>query len=675
MDTQQFLAQLQRRGVYRVAAIYSAAAWALLQIADVLFPIFGFGDGAVTLVLLVGIAGFPFSLVLAWIFDFTSSGIVETPSVEVDVRQFKLSPVRVVELGLIAILILLVGYLFLDRLKPQSESDNLTPQIISSKVSVDRATIAVMPFVNSSDTPSMGYFGDGLAEEILNLLAKLGELNVSARTSSFYFKDKTVDIETIAAHLGVRYVLEGSVRHFGNRVRVTAQLIDATNSFHLWSETFDRDVSNLFTLQDDIASEVVKRLRVTLSPASEDTLDRDFSIDPSAYDYYLRGRDYLRKPADNSTLENATDMFKKALELAPEYADAYAGLCDTLLLRYQTEMDADWFGEAENACLKAQQLDSRAISVHIALGNLYRGSGQFSLSEQEFNRAIGVQPNAVDAYIGLANTFAANSKHALAEQTLTRAIELQPNYWQGSMAMGRYLFNVGRVEESIAYFRRIDDLLPESGAASNNLGSAYFFTGQFEEAVTAWEEAFRRSPTVGVYSNLGTSYFFVHRYDDAAEMYSKALHLAPLHFEGWGNLGDAYSHSSIQADLAPAAYRRALELARAHLKINPSDAATFALVGQYLAHLGEREKSLENVNIAQRLAQTDMFVYYLSANALCTLGEFEKSVAALGQAISLGYPPHMIESDAGFFALKGLASFEAMMVNSQQATTQAFEGE
>ncbi len=218
MDIQQFLAQLQRRGVYRVAAIYSAAAWALLQVADVLFPILGFWEGAVAAVLLIGMAGFPFSLVLAWFFDFTSRGIIETPSVEVDVHQFTLSPARVAELGLIAILILLVGYLFLDRLKPQSENQVSPSQTISSRAGTDRATIAVMPFVNFSDAPSMGYFGDGLAEEILNLLAKLGELNVSARTSSFYFKNKTVDIETIAQHLGVRYVLEGSVRHFGNRV-------------------------------------------------------------------------------------------------------------------------------------------------------------------------------------------------------------------------------------------------------------------------------------------------------------------------------------------------------------------------------------------------------------------------------------------------------------------------
>ncbi len=175
-------------------------------------------------------------------------------------------------------------------------------------------------------------------------------------------------------------------------------------------------------MQDDIASEVVKRLRVTLSISSEDTLNREFSIDPTAYDYYLRGRDYLRKPADNSSLDNAQEMFGKALELTPEYADAYAGLCDTLLLRYLKEMNTDWFGQAERACLRAQQLDSLAIAVHIALGNLYRGSGQFALSEQEFNRAIALQPNAVDAYIGLANTFATNGKHALAEQTLTRAI-------------------------------------------------------------------------------------------------------------------------------------------------------------------------------------------------------------------------------------------------------------
>ncbi len=183
------------------------------------------------------------------------------------------------------------------------------------------------------------------------------------------------------------------------------------------------------------------------------------------------------------------------------------------------------------------------------------------MAEREFNRALSLNATAVDAYVGLAETFVSQEKYPLAEQTLVRAIELQPKNWATLMAMGRYLFHVGRVDESISYFQRVDELLPESRVASNNLGAAYYLKGRFAEAAAAWEEALGGSTNTNVYLNLGSSYFFLGRFDDAAQMYQQALELAPEHFEVWGNLGDAYRYSKNQAELADAAYRRAIELA------------------------------------------------------------------------------------------------------------------
>jgi len=242
MDVKQILAQLQHRGVTRVATLYAAAAWALLQVADVIFPIVGLGDNAITLVLLLACAGFPLSLALTWVFDLTPGGLVETESELLNTDRLHFTLPRIAAVIASVVLILLVGYLYLERLS--SDSLSLFNEVADSPERAEepfpeptdgRVTIAVLPFVNFSDSLDMGYFGDGLAEEILNLLAKLGELNVSARSSSFYFKDKSVDIPTIARQLGVRNVLEGSVRHDGNRVRVTVQLIEAQNGFHLWS--------------------------------------------------------------------------------------------------------------------------------------------------------------------------------------------------------------------------------------------------------------------------------------------------------------------------------------------------------------------------------------------------------------------------------------------------------
>jgi TolB-like protein/cytochrome c-type biogenesis protein CcmH/NrfG len=688
MNIKRILAQLQQRRVTRVAAIYAAAAWALLQVADVMFPIVGLSEAAITMVLFLALAGFPVSLVLSWVFDFSPTGIRHTSDSEIDrqIERFRLTPARLTAIMASLLLFVVVGYLYLERLSETrqsllSEEEDAVPGIEVAPATQyafehgGRPSIAVLPFLNFSDVPDMEHFGDGLAEEILNLLAKLDELNVAARTSSFYFKDKDYDIPTIAQHLRVRYVLEGSVRHSGNQIRVTAQLIDASNGFHLWSETYDRDPSNIFSVQDDIGREVVNSLQVLLSSESQKLLERRQNIDPDAYDFYLRGRDYLRRPGDSIALQSAESMFQRAVEMSPDYAEAHAGLCDTMLKQYAVEFVKERFNAAEEACQRALELDSNSSAVHIALGNLYRQSGQFTLAEREFNRALSIKSTAVDAYVGLAEALLAQEKNALAEQTLVHAIEMEPNNWAASMAMGRYLFNAGRLEEAIRYYERIDNLMPESNVAANYLGSVYFLLGRFEAAAEAWEKALRGKPDAELYANLGSSYFFLGRYDEAVTIYRKALDLAPELFENWGNLADAYRYSSTQSDLAPAAYEKAIELAEQHIRINPSDAVAIAALGHYQACLGKREQSLENINLAQELAQKDMFVYYFSATALCALNEQDEALSAVHRALSLGYPMHMVAADAGLSSLKKLPEYRAAITESIQPDMKITKGD
>jgi TolB-like protein/Tfp pilus assembly protein PilF len=672
MTVKGFLAQLQQRRVTRVAAIYATAAFALLQLADIMFPKIGLNENAITLVLVLAAAGFPLSLILSWIFNFTAEGVTKTweTQISAEIEQFHLRPIPLLAVLASLLLFAVVAYLYLQRLSENRLSlfnDEAAPlAVVSAPPPVapedrGRASIAVLPFLNFSDVAQMNHFGDGLAEEILNMLSRLDELRVAARTSSFYFKDKDFDIPTIARHLGVRYVLEGSVRHSGERIRVTAQLIDASNGFHLWSDTFDRDPSNIFQVQDEISREVVKNLKLYLSPRSKGLLERGVNVDPIAYEYYLRGRDYLRNPRDASTLQNAERMFSKAVTLSPGFADAYAGLCDAQLQQFFTDQEKGRFTAAEEACQRAQAVDNDSSAVSVALGNLYRASGQFTLAQREFNRALSLQSTAVDAYLGLAETYQSEGKYALAEQTLAQAIELEPNNWAASMAMGKFLLGTGRMEESIRYFERIDDLMPESSAAANNLGSAYFLTGRFEDAAAAWEKALRRQPMATVYANLGSSYFFMGRFDEAADTYKKALEMAPESYENWGNLADAYRHSPTQSALAPAAYARAIGLAKQHLQINSSNAVAIATLGHYLACVGEREEAKENIGLAQRLAPKEMLVYYFSATALCALGEPEKALGAVRVALSLGYPAEMVDVDAGLSSLKKLPTYGAVL--------------
>ena len=655
MELRQFIAELKGRGVYRMTAIYSAGAWVLLQVADVVVPAVGLPESSITVLLVLAAIGFPIALVLSWLFDLTPQGLVDARPVTAPGERVSWSRTHIVEFALIILLALLVGYLYLDRLAYQQSEQERVEQRVP-----ERASIAVMPFVNMSDVSDMEYLGDGLAEEILNLLAKLGELNVAARTSSFYFKDKEVDIQTIGAHLGVAHVLEGSVRYQGDRVRVTAQLIKADDGFHLWSETYDREPKDLLALQDDIARQVVNSLHVLLSPDSREALSSATTVDPLAYDYYLRGRAYLRLPQDEANLEFAVELFRKAVAQYPAFADAYAGLCKGHLGLYSISRDVTHFESAESACHRALTLDRRAASVYVALGDLYRSSGQYDKAISEFDTALSLNRMLPDAHLGLGDTYLERSEPEAAEQHYRSAIELQPNYWQALMSMGNFLFQVGRVGEAIPYYRRISELMPESETAFNNMGAAYFVTGDFERASAAWRRSLDLAPSSTAFSNVASSEFFLGHYDRALALYHKAVELAPEDYELWGNLADAYRHSDYGVEMAEPMYRNAIRLAESRLRINASDAGTLALAGHYHASIGDRETALEYLDKARDLAPGNMYVNYNLATALAALGDLDQAVQAVKRSLAAGYPWHIAAADANLGGLRDRAEFQAM---------------
>ncbi len=659
MLLQQFIEELKGRGVYRVTAYYSAGAWVLLQVADVVFPALELPEWSITAVLVVAAVGFPIALVLAWMFDLTPEGVVEAHPVAAETGPHPWSRSHIIEFTLIIVLALLVGYLYLERLADQASATRPADAGPTSQAT----SIAVMPFVNMSDVADMEYLGDGLAEEILNLLAKLNELNVAARTSSFYFKGKDADIQTIGEHLGVEHVLEGSVRHHGNRVRVTAQLIKASDGFHLWSETYDRDLSDLFKVQDEIARKVVESLHILLPSANRGVISTKTNVDPAAYDYYLQGRAYLRSPRDASNYRIAVDLFEKAARASPKFADAYAGLCDGLLGLYAIDLDQENFTAAEAACHRALTLDRRAASVYIALGNLYRTSGQYEKAVDEFNMALSLNPGFADAYVGLGDTYLEADQADKAEPQYQRAIDLQPKYWHALMRMGNYLFRTGRMEEAIPYYMRISELMPESESAFNNLGAARFIVGDFELASAAWHRSLELAPSDVAYSNLATSLYFLGRFDEALTLYHKAVELAPDRFEIWGNLGDAYRHSEHGVEMAEPMYANAIKLAKKRLEINESDAETLSYVGHYHASIGQRAEALSYIDRAMALAPGSIYVNYNCATALAALGEPEQAVEALERALQAGYPLHIVLADANLENLRELPSFNALTAN------------
>ncbi len=641
MDIRRFLGELKGRGVYRVAAIYAAGSWAFLQVADIFFPILGFPDWAITSALAVAALGFPAAIILAWVFEVTSEGIVEIDP-EVNFGKLRLSPARFAELGLLLALIFLVGFLYLERLTLQEQ----VAEAYGDEQG-ERPSVAVMAFQNMSDDPSVDYFGDGLAEEILNLLARINELDVAARTSSFYYKGKDVELKEVGDRLGVAHILDGSVRRSGEKVRVTAQLIEMESGFHLWSETYDRDYSDSFKIQDDIARQVVASMQIALSDTSAQFLSQRPAMDPEAYDYYLRGRDYLRQSLSEEALDNAIALFEHAIELDPEYAAAYAGLCDSHLGLYRVNLAPGQFQEARVACEAALAIEGDALPVFVALGNLYRFSGKYEEALVQFNQALNLDPNSSDALDGLGHTYRLDNKASQAEDTFQLAIRNHPLDWRGYMGMGRLLFSRGRFEDAIPFYSRITSLMPDNAQAFNDLGACYFLTGDFESAAEALRRSLELEPTALAYSNAGSSLFFLGQFEDALEMYMKAVELAPDDFQNWGALGDTYRHlGGDQQELAEPMYRNAIKLAMERLAVNPSDTQTLGLLAHYQAGVGDRELALQNIARARALAPDDVYVSYNAATAFCSLGDHEQAGRALAQAVNMGYSIDLVAVDA-----------------------------
>lgn len=337
MANSSFVRELGRRNVIRVALAYLAGSWLLIQVADTVLPRLGFTDRAVVNVILVLAVGFLPALLLAWIFQWTPQGIqrdtpTSAPSSPAATRRF--------DRAIIATLVLAVGYFAFDKFVLDPARDASQVQRAREEGRADafvraygNRSIAVLPFVNLSPDPEQEYFSDGIAEELLNLLAKIPELRVISRSTAFTFKGQDIVVPEVAKKLNVAHILEGSVRRSGNRVRITAQLIDAQTDTHLWSETYDREMGDVFAIQDEISAKVVEALKLQLlggAPSAE-------QVDPRAYDLYLRGRHLLHRDISADADREALGYLEKVVEMEPEWVP---GITELLRAVYRQSNEA-----------------------------------------------------------------------------------------------------------------------------------------------------------------------------------------------------------------------------------------------------------------------------------------------------------------------------------------------
>jgi TolB-like protein/Tfp pilus assembly protein PilF len=530
VEKMSLFAELKRRNVIKVAVAYIVTSWLVAQVAQLAAESFGAPDWVMKMFITLLALGFPFAIIFAWAFEMTPDGIKKEKDVD---RSQSITRVTGQKLNhtIIGLLVLALGYFAYDKfiVSPGAIQPNPTAET-EEAIDTGPRSIAVLPFVNMSEDSSNEYFSDGLTEELLNILAKIKELHVAGRTSSFAFKGKEDDLRIIGEKLNVNTILEGSVRKDDkrNRVRITAQLINVENGYHLWSETFDRELDDIFAIQEEIAREVAQALRVTLLGEDEARLGEIANTQMSAYDFYLQG---LKSKNENSydSLNLAVEKFQQAIALDPQYTPAQLGLIGT------------WYDLGITGAITRQQSTDNILPL--------------------LTMILQREPDNSNALTYRARIYSQQRDREAAEKTHMAALDANPRDVIALMATGTFLLGRERISEGAEFLQRAAAIDPYSSDVQWQLCFYLrFLVGQQDASLDACNRIREIEPaSPNGYYGPAMNYELSGDLANAAYWYAESIAFDESDFElksgladQWINLGDL--------EMADQWLQRALEL-------------------------------------------------------------------------------------------------------------------
>ena len=498
MKIENFLSELKRRNVYKVAVAYIIAGWAVSQGIAQVFPVFDVPNWVIRLIVLFIIIGLPIALVLAWMFELTPQGIMRTEAADAmpqAARPKKHVWIYVVVIGAA----ISIGLFFLGRYTAGNKTAAATPNELPAK------SIAVLPFVDLSPAKDQEYFCDGISEEILDALAKVEGLRVVARTSSFSFKAKNADVAEIAQKLNVQNILEGSLRREGNRIRITAQLVNAHDGFHIWSDTFERELGGVFAVQDEITRSIVDALKIKFAV----TLPPRTGQNTEAYDLYLQGL-YLSNKSDEENLRKSLNLFQRALDKDPTLSRAWVGIAKVwfwLADAYVKPLEA--YQAVESAATKALELNENDAEAHAYLSEAKRVlHWDWKTGERELQRAVEIDPNSAMAHLLFAHHRLCSGDLAGGQIELDEAKRLDPLSPLISDHQAVLFLYSDRLDGAVAAAKRTLTIDPNYNYLEPTLARVYREQGKLEDALALYLKAQQgtHEPNAGLaiaYARLG----------------------------------------------------------------------------------------------------------------------------------------------------------------------------
>ena len=480
-----FFAELKRRNVYKVAIAYAVVSWLLIQAASIFLPAFDAPPWVMNIFIIVVIFGFPVSLILSWAFEITPEGIKLESEIEPTKSIARRTGRKIVAVT-IALAVVAAG-LFMYQLV-RSKSDTLGPPTTAT---IANKSIAVLPFDNLSRDPDNAYFCEGVQDEILTRLAKVADLKVISRTSTQHFKSAPENLPQIAKQLGVAHILEGSVQKANDQVRVNVQLINALTDAHLWADTYDRKLTDIFAVESEIAKTIAETLQARLTGSEKSSIAKTPTVNPEAYELYLKGRFFWNKRS-GTDLRKAIDYFERAIAKDPNYALAYVGLADShlLLSSYASVSPRESLPPAKAALKKALSLDDSLAEAHASSGLLATLELDLQRAIDELQRAIKLKPNYATAHHWLSLGFTTLGQFDPAISEAKRAVELDPLSLIINADYGWVYFNGHRYDQAEAQVRKTLEIDPNFFLAHYYLGAVLQFKGHVAQGIPEFQKAF-----------------------------------------------------------------------------------------------------------------------------------------------------------------------------------------
>src|SRR5438093_5228298 len=488
MDSRSFFAELKRRNVYKVAIAYAVVGWLLTQVATQVFPFFEIPNWAVRLVVLLLVIGCPVALLLAWPVGMTPEGIQRQQLADAWPKNSGRSSAWlyvIIVTGTIG-----AGLVFFGRYTSSRQSPKTAEK-----------SIAVLPFENRSEDKANAYFADGVQDEILTRLSKIADLKVTSRTSTQHYKSVPENLAEIAKQLGVAHILEGSVQKSGDAVRVNVQLIKAANDSQVWAETFDRKLTDIFSVESDVAKAIADQLRAHITKQEEQVITAKPTKNIEAYDAYLRGRYFWNKRTSDG-IKHAIEHFQQSIERDPDFALGHAGLTDSYiaLTFYNFAAPHETMPKAKESAIKALALDNTLAEGHASLAHILMNyDWNWPGAEKEFKRTIELKPDYATGHQWYAiHYLTATGRFEEAVQEMKRALELEPASLVMNTFMGATLYYAGRYDEAIDQCRRTIEMDPNFAVAHWHLGLAY----EQKQVLDAATEEFKKAISLSAGSPL-----------------------------------------------------------------------------------------------------------------------------------------------------------------------------